>query len=491
MNTRRPALWFGLAAICGVCVTATADETHFPTLGGQPLIPIRWSSGCGPNALYLCLDLSGVKVRYADLIAKSGLSSPADPTDLGQLWQLARDCGGHAQAVRVTNGPDVLRKIMQETGVRTAIVHLRAVERDGKKEAEHFSAVMLSKDTLRIVGAESYEHDVAAEWQSRWSGAALLVSAKPIYLAGPPGGPQPQVFLRPSKFDCGRVYAGTKVPYQFTIENRGDADLEILDVRSGCSCSTPAVADRLVHPKQSTLLDGLVDAGPNLGRRSVQITIFANDPERPQVQVDITLDVTPLPVRLSESTVAMNAKTARERPQAVLRVDYEDPNAAIRVARLEPSADWLKAELSPDARQISLSADPLNDTKDRTATLTLYTANPEAALRVPVEVHLITPVECQPAQLYLDRKSAGGDTIRRTITLRPRPDTPFAAPKAEIRGVPGVVKNIRRVPETGVWEVEVEFGPFSEQTAMTVGRVEISDSANSAADKIQVPVYIR
>lgn len=480
-----------LLAVLGGRPAPCGDETRFPTLGGRSLIPIRWTAGCGTDALYLCLDLNGIKVSYTELVGKSGLTAPSDPIDVARLWQLARDCGAHAQAIRVINGSDVLRKIMQDVPVRTAIVHLKEVERNGQRQEEHFSAVLLTKDALRIVGADSYEREVAQEWKTRWSGVALLVSAKPIVLAGPAGAPQPQVYIRPAKLDCGRVFAGTKVPYQFTIENRGDGDLEITEVKTGCACSTPALGEKLIHPKQSTTLEGTVDAGPATGRRTVTITVFASDPERPQVQVDVVLDVTPLPVKLSEPKVVMTTKSRKERPTATLVVEYTDPDAGIRVARLEPSADWLRAELSGDGRQIVLTADPLDGVQSRTATLTLHTADPEAVLKVPVEVRLILPVECRPTQLYLDRKSEPGAVIRRTIELRPRSDVPFASVKAEVRGVPGSVTRIQHVEEKGVWEVEVEFALSSVQPAMAIGVVEICGTPGGDGEKIMVPVYVR
>lgn len=430
-------------------------------------------------------------MSYAEFVAKSGLPSASDPMDLGRLWQMARDCGAHAQAIRVINGPEVLRRIMQDASVRTAIVHLRAVEQSGKREDEHFSAVLLSKDTLRIVGEDSCEREVARDWKARWSGVALLVSAKPIILAGPEGAPLPQVSITPSTLDCGTVYAGTKVPYQFRVENRGDGDLEITDVKTGCSCATPALGEKLLRPKQSTTLEGTVDVGAATGRRIVAITVFATDPERPEVQVEVAMNVTPLPIRLSESSVVMSTRSRRERTQSTLVVDYTDPNVAIRVARVEASADWLKAEFSPDARQITLSADPLDSTKTRSATLLLHTAEPEAVLKVPVQVRLVEPLECRPAQLYLDRKSERGDVIRRTIELRPAPEVAFADVKAEVRGVPGSVRSIRRVEERGVWEVEVEFSFSSDRTAMAIGVVEISGVPAGAGEKVEVPVYVR
>jgi hypothetical protein len=281
------------------------------------------------------------------------------------------------------------------------------------------------------------------------------------------------------------------VPFRFTIENRGDGDLEITDVKSGCSCSTPAVAERLIRPRQSTTLEGFVEAGLTAAPRIVHITVFTTDPERPQVQLEVALDVAPLPIRLSESKVVMSTRSRKEHVGATLAVDYTDPNIPSRVARVESSADWLTARLSADARQISVSADPLDSAGSRSGTLTLYTTDPEAVLRVPVEVHLIARLQCRPAQLYLDRKSEPGAVLKRTIELRPQADVALANVQATVRGVPGVVRSIRHVAEEGLWKVDVEFGPLSDQTAMTVGVVELTGDPGGDGPLVEIPVYVR
>lgn len=480
-----------LAVIAARQASPLQSEIQLPTLAGRPLIPTRWTAGCGINALYVCLDLNGVEASYADVVAKSGLTSPSDPIDLGRLWQMARECGAHAQAVRVVNGPAVLRQIMQDLSLRTAIVHLRALERGGKHAEEHFSAVVLAGDTLRIVGRDTYEREAATDWQERWSGAALLVSSKPILLAGPEGAPLPQIFITPSKFDCGTVYAGTSQPYQFTIENRGDGELEIVDVQSDCSCSTPKLGTRRVLPRHATTLTGFVETGPSIGRRTVRITVFATDPERPQVPVELTLNVVPLPIKLSESKATLVARSRAERPAAKLDLEYTDPNVAIRVARLETSAGWFRAELSADARQIALVADPVDGPVNRSGTLTLHTANPEAVLKVPVEVRVDDPIECRPAQLYLDRTSEPGPIVRRTLQLRPRRDVVLTEIKAAVRGVPAVVQRVARAEQDGNWEVELEFSFATTDTSMVVGVVEISSGLGDDENVIRVPVYVR
>lgn len=271
---------------------AIGDEGRFPTLGGRPLIPARYTSGCGTDALYVCLELDGVKMSYADFIARSGLTSPRDAVDMARLWQLAGDCGAHAQGLRVHNGAVALRKIMADRSIRTAVVHLKALEGNGRRQEDHFAAVLRIGDTLRIVGEESYEREAAREWESRWSGAVLLVSATPI------------------------------------------------------------------------VLNGLAQA--------------------------------------------------------------------------------------------DLSA----------------------------------PLACRPARLDLDRKCEPG-AIWRTIEVRPRPGTTVKQVTAEIRGVPGTVKCVRHVADAGYWQIDLEFGPWPDETPMIVGAVVVSGSANSEANTVVLPIHVR
>jgi hypothetical protein len=469
----------------------SGGDVTFPTLDGNPLIPIRWSAGCGVDALYMCLDLNKVPATYAEVIAQSDLASPDDPMDMASLWHLARRCGAYAQGIRVTAGPGVLCKIMQEASARTAIVHLRAVEHEEKREGEHFCAVLVRGDTLRIVGQDSYESEVAKEWKARWSGAALLVSAKPITLPGAANAPLPQVFLSPSKFDCGTVYAGTRTAYEFRVENRGDADLEIAGVKSDCSCSTPSIGQNVLAPKQSTTLTGHVEAEPTVGRRTVRITVFSTDPARPQVPLEVTLDVAPLPVKFSAPKVVMTSTSRSERLEATLSIEYTDPSAAIRVVGLDPSAEWLKADLSADGRQIVLAADGLGSVKSRSAMLLVHTSEPEATLRVPVETRMSESVECRPTALYLDRKNEPGGTLTRTIELRPQPSVQLGDVRAEVRGVSGSPKDLRRDEQSGIWQIQIQFTISPNQAPMSVGMVEISAMSGGERQVIQVPVYVR
>jgi hypothetical protein len=280
----------GVLGILAAYSAACGDDDAFPTLGGRPLIPARYTSGCGTDALYLCLELNGVKVSYADFVRPSGLTSARDAIDMARLWQLARDCGAHAQAIRVRNGTVALRKVMADLSIRTAVVHLTAVERNGRTSEEHFSAVLRTGDTLRIVGEETYEREVAPEWESRWSGAVLLVSATPIILNGPAQADRSAPLeCQPARLDLDRTSEPGTIRRTIEVRPRPGATAEQVtaEIRGvpGSVKSVRHVADA-GHwqvdlefgpwPAEATMIVGavVISASPNGEANTVELPVY-------------------------------------------------------------------------------------------------------------------------------------------------------------------------------------------------------------------------
>src|SRR5690349_19694225 len=61
------------------------------------------------------------------------------------------------------------------------------------------------------------------------------------------GGPRPILELREKHQDGGVVEEGTVVPFKFEVTNRGQADLEITQVKPSCGC-TVTQWDRVIKP---------------------------------------------------------------------------------------------------------------------------------------------------------------------------------------------------------------------------------------------------
>lgn len=71
--------------------------------------------------------------------------------------------------------------------------------------------------------------------RNRWTLAALLIFAVVMGGTSPvqADGGAPLAVVENSHFDFGAVYEGVDVFHDFIIQNKGDADLEITDVKAG------------------------------------------------------------------------------------------------------------------------------------------------------------------------------------------------------------------------------------------------------------------
>src|SRR2546428_13263944 len=77
--------------------------------------------------------------------------------------------------------------------------------------------------------------------------AALLARAVVAGAAAGTGGPRPMIEVRETLKDGGVVEEGTVVPFRFEVANRGQADLEIAQVKPSCGC-TVAKWVRVIKP---------------------------------------------------------------------------------------------------------------------------------------------------------------------------------------------------------------------------------------------------
>src|SRR5216684_1840211 len=82
--------------------------------------------------------------------------------------------------------------------------------------------------------------------------AAVVALCAPAPAAEPgatPAASRPIIEVRDTGKDAGAVEEGTVVQYRFAVANRGQADLEISQVKPGCGC-TVARWDRQIKPGQ-------------------------------------------------------------------------------------------------------------------------------------------------------------------------------------------------------------------------------------------------
>lgn len=92
--------------------------------------------------------------------------------------------------------------------------------------------------------------------------------------------------------DFGRVAKGSVLEHDYMIENRGDADLQILRVAPACGC-TVAEYDKVIKPGEKGKVHAEIDTSV-LGARSRRvISVYTNDPEHPMIQLTFDAQLVP------------------------------------------------------------------------------------------------------------------------------------------------------------------------------------------------------
>jgi len=147
-------------------------------------------------------------------------------------------------------------------------------------------------------------------------------------------GPVPHVYFPEISYEFKPVLDGEPVRYDFTVLNRGQAQLDILEVKPDCGCTTVSYPPH-VSPggkgKIAILLNTIGFGGEHLVKTT---TVRTNDPERPAIKLILTGDVRPLAdivpadVKLTgnagqEIRQTISIKPVRENPFKVLEAKAE------------------------------------------------------------------------------------------------------------------------------------------------------------------------
>ena len=107
---------------------------------------------------------------------------------------------------------------------------------------------------------------------------------------------QPRLVIEFPALDMGTVEPGSLITNEFTFTNQGDAPLEIVEVRPGCSCAT-AKFDSMVAPGQAGKITIPVNIYKEwVGQKFRKVAwVLTNDPLTPQLRLVIYGEVAPLP----------------------------------------------------------------------------------------------------------------------------------------------------------------------------------------------------
>ena len=94
-----------------------------------------------------------------------------------------------------------------------------------------------------------------------------------------------------TEYDFGKIEAGAKKSCSFDFINDGGQDLVIKHIHASCGCTTTTTANTTLKPGQASAIEVAFKAGSSNGKTKKQVTVFTNDPEKPQVALWVSADV--------------------------------------------------------------------------------------------------------------------------------------------------------------------------------------------------------
>jgi len=104
------------------------------------------------------------------------------------------------------------------------------------------------------------------------------------------GSGKAEIFFNTLEHDFGTVTEGEKVACVFKYENRGTADLVILEATTSCGCTIPRFNDEPVAPGEGGTIEVVFDTSNRSGVQYKSIELKSNATERVAV-LRITADI--------------------------------------------------------------------------------------------------------------------------------------------------------------------------------------------------------
>jgi uncharacterized protein DUF1573 len=174
-------------------------------------------------------------------------------------------------------------------------------------------------------------------------GALLLAPAAVAVAETGTDGPRPMIEVPETLKNGGVVEEGTVVPVQFVVTNGGQADLEIAQVKPSCGC-TVVKWERVIKPGAHGTIAAQMHTDYFRNAVTKHMTIFSNDPARPQVELTITARVLPL-VKISPDPDAL--LVVEDKPATQEFTLERSGGHPMKILQVIPYAPYLKAETTP------------------------------------------------------------------------------------------------------------------------------------------------
>jgi hypothetical protein len=320
--------------------------------------------------------------------------------------------------------------------------------------------------------------------------AALAASAAPS-LAG-----SPKIDIPETRKDFGKVFERKEYVHDFVVYNRGDANLEIKNVRPACGC-TVTKFDEVIEPGKQGKIEFVLDGEKVHGEFNKTATVTSNDPVHSIMTIAVAgMEIPYLDVQPS-GTVYLNGRFGEHVERVVTVTSNEKNPQDFRVLRLTSNLDdkitYKIEEAGPGKYNVILYKNPKLPTLMTYGNLYLHTNSKEVPMS-PLQVHVVTKgsIDVAPQMVnfgavkFAEVAGAGQAVTRGIIVSKASGD--FAIKDIQVNN-PSFKAWVEPVQDGKQYRVQVTFTPpLKTQTVQneTAEMIIHTDDPSEPAIKLQV-----
>jgi hypothetical protein len=310
---------------------------------------------------------------------------------------------------------------------------------------------------------------------------------------------QPKIDIPETRHDFGRVFERKQYVHDFIVYNRGDAELEIKNVRPTCGC-TVTNYDKTIAPGKQGKIEFVLDGEKVHDEFNKNATVSSNDPVSPTMTIAVSgievpyLDIQP------EGTVYLHGRHG-EQVVKTMTVKTNEDISDFKITRVSSNIDdkityTVKPSSMPGAYDVTVYKNPNLPTLITYGNIYLHT-NSSVEPTTPIQVHVVTKgdITVSPTMVnfgpvrFADTAGSGQEVTRAIIVSKS--SGKFAVKDVEFNN-PNFRASVAPVTDGLQYRVEVTFKPpLKSNTTQSETAEMIIHTSDAGEPAIRVQVSAR
>lgn len=260
----------------------------------------------------------------------------------------------------------------------------------------------------------------------------------------PPSPPTPEpapaerkatIVFDESVFDFGEVSGEPKIEHVFTFRNDGNDVLKISKVKTTCGCTAALLSSKELPPGGTGEIKTTFTVGARQGKQVKRIHVQSNDPDNPQLRLEIKGTIIPAVAVAPRSLHFYDAKNSPSKTVKISQTLDRELILEKPATRLGLVTAVLREKAPADGKKrylLDVGVKPDLQPGRYFEHVTLKTNNPDKPqIQIPVRITIRGDIEVAPRRLNLGALKPGQE-ISRNLTVSNRKGEAFVITKAEV-----------------------------------------------------------